>query len=116
MTDVNKFKGIFPALLTPFNEKNEINEKALEYGTKDGEITEFIKMIDEEEHALVVGPDGECFCSMFQETKPNQKISFFAHCDWDCCEQLLFLAQEKYIKKEPSLASYEGPFYIRSET
>lgn len=84
--------------------------------TLDGEITEFIKMIDEEEHALVVGPDGECFCSMFQETKPNQKISFFAHCDWDCCEQLLFLAQEKYIKKEPSLASYEGPFYIRSET
>ncbi|MBQ2941367.1 MAG: N-acetylneuraminate lyase [Clostridia bacterium] len=30
MTDVNKFKGIFPALLTPFNEKDEINEKALE--------------------------------------------------------------------------------------
>ena len=30
MTDMNKFKGIFPALLTPFNEKDEINEKALE--------------------------------------------------------------------------------------
>lgn len=84
--------------------------------TIDGEIEEFIKMIDEEEHALVVGPDSEYFCTSFRETKPNQKISFFPHCDYDCCEQLLFLAQEKIIKKEPPLESYEGPFYIRSET
>ncbi len=30
MKNKDKFKGIFPALLTPFNEKDEINEKAME--------------------------------------------------------------------------------------
>ena len=67
----NKWGGIFPALLTPFDSKNKINRKALEK-LIEWNIEKGVKGF------YVTGSTGESFLLSYEERKEvMQKIQFY---------------------------------------
>lgn len=79
----------------------------------DAELEEILKLLDPEERILAVGTGAELFADCAHAEAPQLQIVTFSPLNYDCTEQLLDLAQKKFLAKEKPLEEYEGPVYIR---
>lgn len=79
----------------------------------DAELEEILKYLDPEERVLAVGSGAELFAECAHTASPQLSVSTYYPVSADYTDQLLVLAQKKFLAKEKPLEEYEGPVYIR---
>lgn len=79
----------------------------------DAELEEVLKLLDQEERILAIGTGASLFTECARSAAPQYSISTFNTIQFDYTDQLLFLANNKFLAKEKPLEEYEGPVYIR---
>lgn len=73
---------------------------------------EALKLIDPEEHILLVGDDASLFKEKILEIRPLQKCSVFS-ASICIADELILMADKLYKAKATPLQDYDGPVYIR---
>lgn len=73
---------------------------------------EALKLIDPEEHILLVGDDASLFKEKILEIRPLQKCSVFS-ASICIADELILMADKLYKAKAAPLQDYDGPVYIR---
>lgn len=79
----------------------------------DAELGDILKSLDPEERILATGSGAELFAECAHSAFPQFTITTYAPLNQELTEQLLSLAQKKFLAKEKPLEEYEGPVYIR---
>ena len=73
---------------------------------------EALKLIDPEEHILLVGDDAPLFKEKILEIRPLQKCAVFSG-SLCIADQLIVMADKLHKAKAAPLQDYDGPVYIR---
>ncbi len=79
---------------------------------EDSEIEEILKQIDAETSVLVCGPGAKTFVDRTHEITSLYSIHAFTP-ENDACESLFEMAEKMIREKQPPLADYDGPLYVR---